>query len=81
MQTIVISVQTRDVGLAARGPLVITINQRFHDVAIAGEDKTNRADNSRIHNESAPALWTWFVENPRPTCRGSWVRREAAEEL
>jgi len=69
MQTIVISVQTRDANLPAQEPLVITINQRFHDVAIAGEDKTNGAHNSRIHNESAPAFWTWFVENPRPTCR------------
>jgi hypothetical protein len=66
MQTIVIYVQTRDVDLAGREPVLITINERFHEVAIASDDKTNRADKSTIHNESTPAFWTWFVENPRP---------------
>ena len=62
MQTIVISVQMRDVDLAAREPLVITINERFQDVARAGE--TNGRARS---NEVASPFWTWFIENPRPT--------------
>jgi hypothetical protein len=76
MQTIVIYVQTRHVDSALREPLVITIDQRFHDVAIAGQDKTNHADKSRMHNESAPAFWAWFVENPRPLFEASFGREE-----
>ena len=66
MQTIVISVQTRDVDLAAREPLVITIRERGRDVARAGE--TNGATGT---NEVASPFWTWFIENPRPTCSRS----------
>jgi hypothetical protein len=67
MQTIVISVQTRDVDLAEREPLVITINERFQDVARAG--KTNGAAGS---DEVASPFWTWFIENPRPNARGQF---------
>jgi hypothetical protein len=67
MQTIGICVQTRDVDLAAREPLVITIKERFQDVVPAGE--TNGAAGS---NEVASPFWTWFIENPRPTARGQF---------
>ncbi len=67
MRTIVICVQTRDVDLAAREPLVITINEHFQDIARAG--KTNGAAGS---NEMASPFWTWFIENPRPTARGQF---------
>ncbi len=67
MQTIVIFVPTRDVDLAGREPLVITINKRFQDVARAGE--TNGAAGS---NAVASPFWTWFIENPRPTPRGQF---------
>ena len=70
MQTTVnILVQARDVDLLPGEPLVITIDG-MHDVALAGASKTQRADKSAIHNEAAPAFWTWFVENPRPIRRG-----------
>ena len=61
MRTIVIWVETCDVDLAARQPLVITINERFQNVARAGE--TNGTAKS---NEMASPFWTWFIENPRP---------------
>ena len=61
MRTIVIWVETRDVDLAAREPRVITINERFQNVARAGE--TNDTAKS---NEMASPFWTWFIENPRP---------------
>jgi len=67
MRKIVISVQTRDADLAEREPLVITINERFQDVASAGE--TSSAAGS---NEVASPFWTWFIENPRPTGRGQF---------
>jgi len=67
MQTIVICVQTRDMDLAAREPLVITIKERFQDVAPAGE--TNGSAGS---NEVASPFWTWFIENPRPAARGQF---------
>jgi hypothetical protein len=38
---------------------------------LPGADKTNRADKSTIVNESAPPLWTWFIENPRPSSSSS----------
>ena len=69
-KTVIILVQARDVDLPARQPLVITIDGSLQDVALAGASKTHRADKSTIHNESAPAFWTWFVENPRPIRRG-----------
>ncbi len=67
MRTIVICVQARDVDLAAREPLVITINERFQDVAAAGE--TNGAAGL---NEVASPFWTWFIENPRPSAHGQF---------
>ena len=67
MQTIVISVQTRDVDLAAREPLVITINERVRDVTPAGEK--NGAAKSK---EVGSPFWTWFIENPRPNARGQF---------
>jgi hypothetical protein len=70
MQTTVnILVQARDVDLLGGQPLVITIDDSLQDVAPAGASKTQRADKSTIHNEAAPAFWTWFVENPRPIRR------------
>ena len=69
-KTVIILVQARDVDLPAGQPLVITIDGSLQDVALAGPSKTQRADKSTIHNESAPAFWTWFVENPRPIRRG-----------
>jgi hypothetical protein len=71
MQTTVnILVQARDVDLLPGQPLVITIDGSLQDVVLAGASKTQRADKSTIHNEAAPAFWTWFVENPRPIRRG-----------
>jgi hypothetical protein len=76
MQTTVnILVQARDVDLLGGQPLVITIDDSLQDVAPAGASKTQRADKSTIHNEAAPAFWTWFVENPRPIRR---VQRDQA---
>jgi hypothetical protein len=69
MQTIVISVQTRDVDLAARESSIAT-NERLRDVASAGE-----ITGAVGSNEVASPLWTWFIENPRPTARGQF--REA----
>jgi hypothetical protein len=65
MQTIVISVQTRDVDLARREPLVITINGGVRDLPRA-LNKNGAAKS----NEMASPFWTWFIENPRPTARG-----------
>jgi hypothetical protein len=65
-KSVIVLVQARDVDLPPGQPLVITIEGSLQDVAIAGPSKTHRADKSTIHNESAPAFWTWFVENPRP---------------
>jgi hypothetical protein len=67
MRTIVISVQTRDVDLAAREPLVITINEGVRELPSAGE--TNSVGAS---NELASPFWTWFIENPRPNARGQF---------
>ncbi len=67
MQTLIISVQ--NVELPRGQPLIITIEGTSEDVAFAGSEKTTRADKSTIRNESAPAFWTWFIENPRPTLR------------
>jgi hypothetical protein len=69
MRTIVVFVRTRDADLAAREPLVITINERFQDVAVARTGETNGAAGS---NEVASPFWTWFIENPRPTARGQF---------
>jgi hypothetical protein len=63
---VVIFVRTRDVKLPAGQSLAISISQSLQRVAVLGADKANRADNSTIHNESAPPFWTWFIENPRP---------------
>jgi hypothetical protein len=69
-KTVIILVRARDMDLPPGHPLVITIDSSLQDVALAGPDQTNRADKSTMHIESAPAFWTWFVENPRPTRRG-----------
>jgi hypothetical protein len=69
-KSVIVLVQARDVDLPPGQPLVITIDGSLQDVAIAGPSKTHRADKSTIHNESAPAFWTWFVENPRPIRQG-----------
>jgi hypothetical protein len=70
-KTVIMLVPARDVDLPPGQSLVITIDGSSQDpAALAGADKTNRTDDSRIHNEKAPAFWTWFVENPRPTRRG-----------
>ena len=69
-KTVIILVQGRDVDLLPGQPVVITIEHGQQDVAPAGASKTQRADKSAIHNEAAPAFWTWFVENPRPIRRG-----------
>jgi len=69
-KTVIILVQARDVDLLGGQPLVITIDGNLQNVALAGPSKTHRADKSTIYNESAPAFWTWFVENPRPIRRG-----------
>ena len=69
-KTVIILVQARDVDLLPGQPLVITIDGNLQDVARAGASKTQRADKSPVHNEAAPAFWTWFVENPRPIRRG-----------
>jgi hypothetical protein len=69
-KTVIVSVQVRDVDLPPGQPLVITIDGNLQDVAVSGPSKTHRADKSTIHDESAPAFWTWFVENPRPIRRG-----------
>jgi hypothetical protein len=46
---------------------IVLIFVRTRDVKLpAGQSLANRADNSTIHNESAPPFWTWFIENPRP---------------
>jgi hypothetical protein len=63
---VVIFVRTRDVKLPAGQSLAISISASLQGVAVVGADKTNRADKSTIHNESAPPFWTWFIENPRP---------------
>lgn len=70
-KTVIVLVQARDLDLPPGEPLVITIDDSLPDVGVAGADKTNHTDNSGIHHESAPAFWTWFVENPRPTRRAS----------
>ena len=69
-KTVIILVQARDVDLLGGQPLVITIDGNLQNVALAGPSKTHRADKSTTYNESAPAFWTWFVENPRPIRRG-----------
>ena len=69
-KTVIILRHARDVELPSGPPLVITIDCNSQDVALACPIKTNCADESRIHNKKAPAFWTWFVENPRPTRRG-----------
>jgi hypothetical protein len=63
---VVIFVRTRDAKLPAGQSLAISISASLQGVAVAGADKTNRADKSTIHNESASPFWTWFIENPRP---------------
>jgi hypothetical protein len=69
-KTVIILVQARDVHLLSGQPLVITIDGSLQDVVLAGASKTQRADKSTVHNQAAPAFWTWFVENPRPIRRG-----------
>jgi hypothetical protein len=73
-KTVIILVQGRDADLPPGQPLVSTIDGNLQDVALAGPSKTHRADESTIHNESAPAFWTWFVENPRPIVQISFAR-------
>ena len=73
-KTVIILVQARDLDLLPGQPLVITIDGNLQDVAGAGASKTQRADESAIHNETAPAFWTWFVENPRPIVQVSFAR-------
>jgi hypothetical protein len=75
-KTVIILVQARDMDLLPGQPLVIPIDG-MQDVALAGASKTQRSNKSAIH-ETAPAFWTWFVENPRPIRRGNVARREAA---
>jgi hypothetical protein len=65
MQTIVISVQTRDVDLAAREPLVITISE-----SVRGLSRARKTNGAGASNEVASPFWTWFIENPRPSARG-----------
>jgi hypothetical protein len=69
-KTVIILVQARDLDLPPGLPLVITIDGGLQNVAVAGTDKTNHADQSTTRHESVPPFWTWFVENPRPICRG-----------
>jgi hypothetical protein len=69
-KTVIVLVQAREMDLPPGQPLVITIDGSLQDVALAGPSKTRRADKSTIHDESTPAFWTWFVENPRPIRRG-----------
>jgi hypothetical protein len=69
-KTVIVSVQVRDVDPPPGQPLVITIDGNLQDIAVSDPSKTHRADKSTIHDESAPAFWTWFVENPRPIRRG-----------
>ena len=66
MQTIVISVQTRDVDLAAREPLVITINEGVRDLPRASE--TNGAGAS---NEVAIAILDLVYRKPATQCSRS----------
>ena len=76
MQTIVISVQTRDVDLAAREPLVITINEHFQDVARAGE-KTAQPDRMRWRRHFGLGL----SKTRGPLLEVNSARREAALRL
>jgi|GraSoiStandDraft_9_1057307.scaffolds.fasta_scaffold29822_2 hypothetical protein len=69
-KTVIILRPARDMDLAPTQPLVITIDGSSQGAAVAGPDKTKRTVKSRMHTGSAPAFWTWFVENPRPTRRG-----------
>ena len=76
MQTLIILVKNVEV---CGGPrLVITIDGSSQTVALPGPDKTKSPNQRRNHNESVPAFWTWFVENPRPLVKGNLVRRETA---
>jgi hypothetical protein len=68
-KTVIILVQAQDVNLLPGQPLVIITDSSLRDLALAASSKTNSTDKSTIHNESAPAFWTWFVENPRPIRR------------
>lgn len=72
--TVVILVQARDVDLLPGQPLVITIDGNLQDVALAGASKTQCADESTVHDETVPAFWTWFVENPRPIVQVNFAR-------
>jgi len=68
MQTmVVISLHARDVDLQAGQPLVIKLSDSGQETGPPGADKTNRRHESTIDKEWAPAFWTWFVENPRPS--------------
>ena len=66
MRMIVVSIQTPGLDLAAREPLVITINERLQEVVVACAGETNGAVGS---NEVALPFWMWFIENPRPMRR------------
>jgi|GEM_PF-5378340 len=70
-KTVIILVRTPDVDLPEGQPLVITIDGSLKGAALANAGQRKRADKSTIRNESAPAFWTWFVENPRPNRRVS----------
>jgi hypothetical protein len=65
---VAIFVRTRDVELLPAGqPSAAPISEGSHGTAVFGAHKTNRADKSTPnHDESVPAFWTWFIENPRP---------------
>ena len=77
MQTIVISVQTRDVDLAAREPLVITINERVRDVARAGEKNGAGCDRMRWDRHFGLGL----SKTRDPMLEVNSARREAALRL
>jgi hypothetical protein len=64
--TVVIFVRAPDVKLPTGQSLAISISTSLQGGGVVADDKTNRADNSTIHNESAAPFWTWFIENPRP---------------
>jgi len=64
--TVVIFVRAREAKLPAGESLAISISTSLQGGGVVAADKTNRADKSTIHDESASPFWTWFIENPRP---------------
>ena len=65
-KTVIILVAAREMHLSPGQPLVVTISDSMQDVAISIVNKTSCGDESTMRHESAPAFWTWFIENPRP---------------